>query len=158
LAQIEGNGSYTLDKHGSKGASGRYQIQQAAALDSMAKIGMGSNTSERIAIWQKCRASDTAECKKVQDDVCAGYVQIVGGKTVNELYLRWNMGAGGANAIFKAYKNGEKITDPALIARMDNQAWSRPGRKYHSNGDPKVFMDGLNWWINEKGIDPNAPT
>jgi hypothetical protein len=119
---------------------------------------MGSNTKDRVALWQKCRASDTAECKNVQDKVCAAYVQIVGGSTIRDLYLRWNMGATGAGKILKALKNGETVTDSGLVSKMDNQAWSKPGQEYHSKGDPKIFIDGMKKWIKDKGIDPNAPT
>jgi hypothetical protein len=39
---------------------------------------------------------------------------------------------------------------------MDNQAWSKPGRPYHSNGDPKIFLEGLNHYVQGRGVDPNS--
>jgi hypothetical protein len=153
LAQIEGNGSYTQDTNGSTGASGRYQIEQPTAVGEILKLGKASDKSEAISLWQKCRASDAPECRNLQDEICKSYASSLGGSNVREVYLRWNMGVRGANEILEAHHSTGQVTNPVRIAKMDNQAWTRNNP---SNGNTKVFLDGLNSYIKKRGIDPMA--
>jgi hypothetical protein len=153
LSQIEGNGSYTQDTHGATGASGRYQIEQATAVGEIMKLGKASTESQAIAMWQKCRASDSPECRRLQDEICKSYAGSLGGSTIREVYLKWNMGSRGAAEILQAHNSTGQVTNPTRIAKMDNQAWTRNNP---SHGDTKKFLDGLNEYIKRRGIDPMA--
>ena len=151
FAQIEGNGSYTLNTNGTAGASGRYQIEQTTAVGEMASMGIGSSYNDRVALWQKCRSSASAECAKLQDDICNNYAAKMKGKTMREAYLSWNMGPTGASQILNAHAAGTMVTNPDRIRKMDNQAWSINNP---SGGDTTKFLNGLNDYMRKRGVDP----
>ncbi len=154
LAQIEGNGNYTQDTNGSTGASGRYQIEQATAVGVMKSIGQGgSSDSSRRALWQKCRSSSSAECSKLQDDICASYAGTMSGETIRDVYAQWNMGKSGAAEIAQAHATTGQVTNPARIRKMDNQAWTKNNP---SHGDTAKFYAGMEKYMRSKGIDPSA--
>ncbi len=160
IAQTEGNGSYTQDTNGTSGASGRYQITQNTAVGLIQDLNLANSKSSATSLWQQCRNSDSADCRKLQDSLCNSYsTQLSKGLTGDKnkfknFYLRWNMGPTGANEILNAYPN--KITNPERIALMDNQAWARPPTGSPSNGDTQKFLNGMNSYIRSKKVDPNA--
>ncbi len=153
LAQIEGSGAYTQDTNGSAGASGRYQIEQPTAVGQMKKMGVGQNDTERKALWQKCRNSASAECKKLQDDICNNYAGSMKGKNIREVYLQWNMGPTGAREILDANAGDGQVDNQVRINKMDNQAWTKNNP---SNGDTTKFLAGLDNYIQKRGIDPQS--
>jgi hypothetical protein len=158
LHVIEGSRPYNDHSHGINGANGRYQITAAAAQDALIAMGKTNSKTTAKKMWTDCIGKNTAACNAQQDAVCKQYSYMMskaGGKnakTISELYLRWNMGAGGANTILKAARNGQMVTDPEIIGNMDNQAWAS-GNPTH--GDPKKFLEGMNRYIRSKGVDPN---
>ncbi len=153
LAQIEGSGSYTQDTNGSKGASGRYQIEQATAVGEMKKMGRVSSDAQGIQLWQTCRNSSSAECVKLQDDICKSYAGSMSGKNIREVYLQWNMGKSGANEILRAHADDGQVDNPVRIRKMDNQAWTKNNP---SRGDTNKFLNGLDNYIKKRGIDPSS--
>ncbi len=159
LADIEGSGAYTQSTHGTTGASGRYQMTQVTAVEQMINQHVVNSNSDGVALWQKCRSSSATECKALQDQLCNSYSTQLSKtlqgdeRTIRNLYLRWNMGATGAGEILKAHNTTGKVTNPARIELMNNQAWMKgnPG-----NGETAPFLEGLNEFIKQGGVDPNA--
>ncbi len=157
LAQVEGSGSYTQDTNGSTGASGRYQINQTTAVHLMSTSNMVSSKSAGVALWQECRNSSSAKCVALQDSLCNIYAtQLSKGLTgdTNQfryLYLKWNMGPTGAKEILDAYPG--RVTNPARISNMNNQAWmvGNPG-----NGDTVDYLKRMDAYIEKRGITSTA--
>ncbi len=153
LAQIEGNGSYTQNTNGTTGASGKYQIEQSTAVDRMMRMGTVSSKNEGVSLWQKCRSSASAECAKLQDDICNNYASSMTGSNMREVYLQWNMGKKGASEILAAHAGSGQVTNQVRIDKMDNQAWTRGNP---SNGDTTKFLNGLDAYIKKRNIDPKG--
>ncbi len=153
IAQIEGSGKYTLDTNGPEGASGRYQIQQSTAVGQMRRMGVVSSDAAGIQLWQSCRNSASAECIKLQDDICKHYAGTMKGKTIRDVYLQWNMGKTGANEILRANADDGHVSNQTRIDLMDNQAWVKHDP---SLGDTKKFLSKLDAYITMKGINPQS--
>jgi len=157
LAVVEGNGKYTQGQ-GSRytKAAGKYQFISSTAESYIIKTGQASNKNEARSLWEKCRSSDSPDCRALQDRLCESYSSDLLSKlpadqrTLRNLYLMYNQGEGGARAILKAKANGTKVTNPQIVRNMDNQAW---GKSY---GDPNTFLSGMDGYIKGRGQDPNT--
>ncbi len=132
-------------------------METTAAVAAMNELGYTGSLEYKKGLWYACRDKATAACKDFQDKLCDAYVGIVKGNstTLWETYIKWNMGAAGSKEILDALAAGEMVTNPVRISKMDNQAWASHG--YKSNGDPKIFVNGLKWWIKNQGRDPDEP-
>jgi hypothetical protein len=163
LAQIEGNGSYTQGANNPySSASGRYQFMASTAESELIATGLAKNKAEASTLWHECKSSASSHCQHVQDTIATHYSNSLmkslpsNQRNMENLYLRYNQGKGGGDIIKRAQANGTKVTNPTIVRNMDNQAWSRPGRPYHSNGDPDIFLKGLRNYVKGRGVDPDA--
>ena len=161
IAAIEGNGKYTQNTHGAAGASGRYQIEEGTAVDEMIRMGMVNTEEQGRELWQQCRASDSPECRGVQDKVATSYSNQIkkslpeNQQTHGNLYLRWNMGITGSNEILQAHNTTGQVTNQVRINKMDNQAWT--GQSNPSHGNTEQFLGGMREYMKRRGTDPDSP-
>jgi hypothetical protein len=142
ISVAEGNGTYT-QKNKNTSAAGRYQFVTGTAASVIQKIGAASNEAAAKNIWYNCRQSSTEDCKKLQDKMCNHYSsQIIKQlkryniePTVENIYLAWNQGAGGAKLIWQSIKTGQPVTNKNVLKNMKGQAWkfSSDGRTYYQN-------------------------
>jgi len=156
LATTEAGHYGDTPSEGSK-AYGRYQIESPAAIDALAYT-RGMDKGAALKLFEKCRASTTDYCKKIQDEMCQGYIGAIikqskgfltGNKKLWEFYLRWNMGASGGDTI---QSEGEISTK--LLGRMRNQAWCKRGTT--CTGDSKQFINLMKKYMIEQGVQPDT--
>jgi len=152
LAKSEGNGTYT-QKNAKTSAAGRYQIITSTAVDLIRKIGAANTESEAKNLWFNCRQSTTTDCKKLQDKMCNNYSSSIIKQlktkniesTVENVYLAWNQGPGGAAIIINAMKNGTEVTNKEVLKNMHNQAWS-------FSPDGRTFYANMQSYLRKKGV------
>jgi hypothetical protein len=165
IAQVEvvksnpNQNKYTVSR-GTKfnSSSGRYQLQGKTASGEIIRMGIAKTKSEADALWMKCRASASPDCKKLQDNICKSYTETLTKSLKNRnipvtsrnLYLAWNQGAKGADVILKAAKNpnGDYIvTDPVISSRMQNQAWLK-------TNDARKFLASMEKYMKQHNFEP----
>jgi len=156
LATAEGSGSYT-QSNPNTGASGRYQFIESTALGVLVKSGLSSSKADAQVLWNRCKQSGSAECKKVQDGMCEHYSKTIANSlnrrgipdTVEFRYLGHNQGAGGANAIWRSMQTGEPVTNKNILRNMRGQAWA-------FSADGKEFYNNMVNHLKERGVNLNT--
>ncbi len=145
LATAEGNGKY--DQGGS--ASGRYQFVKKTGVSVLKQLGYSNPEST----WNECSNSASENCRRVQDNMCNFYSEDISRQlkskgipiTTENMYLAWNQGAGGANAILKSRQTGQPVTNKQILKNMHGQAW-----EYSSDGT--TFYNNMRGYLKEKKV------
>lgn len=150
LATAEGNGEYT-EYNSDTGAAGRYQFMPSTGKSVLKQLGFSS--AEADATWEECKKSSSSKCKAIQDSMCnhySGWVQSQLEKkniplTTENMYLAWNQGTGGANAILRSIQTGMPVTNPKILRNMKGQAWA-------FSDDGATFYKNMRGYLQGQGV------
>ena len=156
MAKGEQSNGYTAYNK-KTGAAGRYQFIPKTAKWILTSM-LGVSASQADELWNKCKTSDTPECKSLQDQMCNKYyeytikqIQRVGVLPLDarSVWFAWNQGVNGASHIYKkAHEPNPEdrvVTNKTILRNMKGQAF---------NGDNEradIFIQKMHAYLDSGG-------